>query len=47
MPQGLMNTLTEREILDLLAYVASAGGLKSANNSLRGDVNPFPVNKVP
>lgn len=29
MPEGLLNTLHEREILDLLAYVASGGGLHS------------------
>ena len=40
MPQGLLNTLTEREILDLLAYVASAGGLKSTNNSFRASAGP-------
>ncbi|MDA2926509.1 GDSL-type esterase/lipase family protein [Acidobacteria bacterium AH-259-G07] len=42
MPQGLLNTLTEKEILDLLAYVASAGGLKSKNNSERAGRGPTP-----
>ena len=35
MPQGLVNTLTQREIMDLLAYVASGGGLQPVDQEHR------------